>query len=202
MSLAIAAQLTSGMLVSPMPGKVDTADDRPGVSGASSAIRLDLAPGPPGAEADARLSFDPADGVRGFNLLFQFEPGRLLAASAADFQRNATFFPSVVLGDQELNRLIDVGAGSIRIVGLAPVPSTDRVELGQLRLHVAPNAVIGATQTITVSGEINDAALGVVAIEPATAVFQVAAPGGAGTPTPSPGPVVHPVYLPLIYKGN
>ncbi len=49
-------------------------------------VRLDISPGPPAGTTEARLIFDLADGVRGFELLLQFEPGRLLSASTDNFR--------------------------------------------------------------------------------------------------------------------
>ena len=95
-----------------------------------AAVRLDVWPGSPGGTAEALVRFDPADGVRGFNLLLQFAPGGLLSASAADFQRSAIFFPETSLGSHALNSTRDAGSGRVRIIGLAPVTTKKGLEYG------------------------------------------------------------------------
>ena len=141
---------------------------------ALSSVRLDILPGPAGGEATARLSFDAATNVRGFNLLLQFESGQLLSASAADFQRTPAFFPDVNLGDHSLNSARDAEPGQIRnnwiVANSAELGSA---EIGYLRLHISTDAPVDATQTVTLTGEIDQAGSGLVIITPVVATVHV-----------------------------
>jgi len=139
---------------------------------ASATLRLDVSLGRAGGVSDAVLSLSPADGVRGFNLLLQFQPNQLLSANATDFARNSTFLPDLMLGEHALNAAHDAGAGRIRMVGLAPAQSSGTVEIGHLHLHIAANAPLGATQTVSLSGEVNQAGT-VSTIAPITAMVHI-----------------------------
>lgn len=114
-----------------------------------------------------------ASNVQVFNLVIEYEPNRLCSSSATEFDRNINNFPEVTLGDYVLNTAQDAGPGKIRIIGLAPTTNTTSMLVGSLRLHISPDAPIGAEQTITVSGEVNLSGSGVVTIPPVIAILKV-----------------------------
>ena len=122
-----------------------------------------------------------------FNFLLQCEPNSLLTTNAAAFQRNTTYFPTRTLGRNQLNTALDAGPGRIRIVGLAPVATDGPAEIGRIRFQVAPDAVEGETQTVTLSGQVRLVDGSVVTIEPVTAVFRV-------------GGTEQRVFLPLVRR--
>jgi hypothetical protein len=138
-----------------------------------SIVHLSIPPTYLGGVTEAQVSIDSFDEVHSFNLLLQFEPNELVSADVTDFRRNSVHLPEVNLGDHSLNAARNAGLGRIRIIGLAPEATIGSAEIGYLRLHISPNASIGATQTITLAGEINYADTGVVAIEPVVAVVRV-----------------------------
>ncbi|MBI3979282.1 MAG: hypothetical protein HY331_13955 [Chloroflexi bacterium] len=76
-------------------------------------------------------------------------------------------------GDHPLISAHDIGPGRVRVIGLAPNPAAGRVEIGRLRLRVAPTAAMGARQTIVLTGEIIRSGSGVEAIAPVVATFRV-----------------------------
>jgi len=165
--------------------------ERGAAQGASrvASVALEIVPGSAGGSASAEILFDTSMGLHGFNLLLHFEPGHLLSANTADFQRSPAFFPEARLGDHSLNSARDAGPGRVRIIGLAPVTATGSTEIGYLRLHISPNAPISATQVVTLTGEINQAGTGIVAIAPVTATVQVIR-------------MDQRVYLPLILRAR
>jgi hypothetical protein len=105
----------------------------------------------------------------------------------ASFQRNPRLYPNVTLGGHMLNRVQAAGPGRLRIIGLAPKLAAGGT-IGELTLHMAPDAPLGASYELRVSGEVNLAGQGVTAIEPLVATVRVRAPG-AGQPA---------LYLPLV----
>lgn len=176
-SITLLAVIVVGILLSgdlltinAQSGRTETGSPFDG--GTPPTLCLDITSGPSGGVSEARIQFDPADGIRGFNLLLQFTPG-LLAGSASDFQRNPIFFPPINLGQHELNVSRNAGLGRIRLIGLAPAAKTGAVEIGAVHLHMAPNAKVGASQVITLTGEVNLAGTGVVTIAPVIATVRV-----------------------------
>ena len=74
-----------------------------------------------GVKGWARLRFDLAEGMRGFNLVLQRRPDQLYSTSAGDFQRDAALVPESDLGEHSLNIARDASPGRIHIIGLAPM---------------------------------------------------------------------------------
>lgn len=145
---------------------------------------LDIPAALPGQTTAASLALADASPVRGFNLVLSYTPDRLVAASAADFARNVAYLPPTRLGEHDLNTVRDAAPGRIRVIALAPVSTTGQVDIGLLLMRVASGAPLGATQAVTVSGEVNLAGRGVVAVEPVVAIFRVGeAPPATATPS-------------------
>lgn len=138
-----------------------------------SSICLDVAPAWPGGTTEARIIVKRVEDVRSFNLLLQFEPNQLLAGASTDFQRNDIFFPERMFNAHALNTIRDSAAGQIRLIGLEPAVIQGLTEIGQLQLRVSPDALPGATQIITLTGEIKDHDGNIVQIAPTVATFEV-----------------------------
>ena len=163
-----------------------------------SAIHLDVSSNSPGGVALAHLYFSSGEVVKGFDLLVQLAQNGPLTATCvktatdtcADFIRDASFFPIRTMEGHELNLVRNAGPGRIRIVGLAPKAASGTGTVGRLSLHIAADAPVGATYPVTLTGQVNTADQGIVAIEPVVAKLVI----GASEPTPNSKSV----YLPLI----
>jgi hypothetical protein len=114
--------------------------------------------------------------IMGFHVLLTYGPSNAVGGSARDFQINPTYFAQTSLGAYPLNTVLTGGPGRIHIVGLAPAEAQGAVEIGRLPLHISPDAPVGASQTITLTGQVNLAGTGVVDIEPMVATVQVVQP--------------------------
>jgi len=69
----------------------------------ASGLRLAISHALAGGLAEVRVIVDHAEDVRGFNLLLQFGPNRLMEGAEADSQRNSALSPACTIGSYALN---------------------------------------------------------------------------------------------------
>lgn len=134
---------------------------------------LHVEDGRAGSTVEVTIGLSECNGVKGFDFIIDFSKGGLLSTGILGFARNEEFYPHVKFAGHDLNSVVEVSPGKLRLIGLLPATKKGPVEIGTLSCHVSEDATVGQSQTLTLIGEINTDSDGVRRVPLVSAKFTV-----------------------------